>query len=94
MPRQTFGLQRGMALVLDTPEGLVRIRMDRRHVTVECPGKMRVHRHEDRVLADARFTKQGEHGELVPAYQVLVPVTDEKGSLIGVEMPRPLLVGG
>jgi hypothetical protein len=87
MSRQTLKLRRGEVIVIETPEGLLRVKMlDKFRFELELPGGMVAHRSEDRAMTGARFLqKDGER--LVPKYQILQPITDQEGEIKGVRQP-------
>jgi len=91
MTRQIIQLREHQPVVLETPEGMVVVRLDRRRrIVMELPGKMQAHRSMERAIKSARFVDE----DGCPTYEVLVPTTDDQGRLQGVETPTPLTVTG
>lgn len=95
MNRQILELRESRPIVVETPEGLISITIDKkRKVKLELPGEMTAHRGEKRALEHLRFLQVDGDGTVRPKYEVLTPRLDDKGRLIGVQMPTPLIVSG
>lgn len=95
MTRQILELRESRPVVVETPEGLISITIDKkRKVRLELPGEMRAHRGQERALEHLRFLQVDADGTVRPKYEVLTPRLDDKGRLIGVRMPTPLVVSG
>lgn len=83
------------ALVIETPEGLVILRLSggRRRFKIELPnGKLKVHRSVEVALKEARFVEDNGEGGFRPKYQALIPEMDYSGAISGlkrVEVVRP-----
>lgn len=99
MARQFLELRKDEPIVIETPEGLIRISRSqhprqRRKLVLDLPGECRAYVGQARALEHARFVHQREDGELEADYSVLVPVTGPDGQLTGVRPQRPLRLSG
>ena len=95
MTRQILELRESRPVVMETPEGLISITIDKkRKVRLELPGDMKAHRGQGRALKRLRFLEVGADGTVRPKYEVLTPKLDDKGRLIGLLTPTPLVVSG
>ena len=81
-------------IVIETPEGLIRIFQEsKKTLRIECPGAMKAHIGEDRALRDGRFVSK-HNGSLRPTFGVLKPVLDKNGNLVGIEARELFVVDG
>jgi len=87
MREQILTLKADRPVVIETPEGLVRIfRCGRsRKLRIELPPAMRAYQGDERAIEHLRFLRMGEDGEVKPGYNTLRPITDENGKLVRVE---------
>ena len=94
---QTMSPQVGKPLYIETPAGMVRISWDksrrRRTLLIELPGCFVVHKGEDHAFSDLRFLRRDSNGKVHPNYQLLVPVVDADGEIMGIERPQALRLG-
>ena len=88
MKEQSLGLRPTTPVVIETPEGLIKIHRGekRNHIRVELPDRMVAHIGEDRALATGRFLKRIGDGTLVPSFQCLMP--DVKDGVFEGVSPR------
>ena len=99
MAKQTLDLRRDEPIVIETPEGLIRIsklasHQNRGKILIELPGGMKAFVGEERALDHARFVTKTSDGRLVPTYSVLVPTKGDDGSLAGVKAQQPMRIVG
>jgi hypothetical protein len=95
MGKQFLDLRRNADIVIETPEGLIRIRkpVSRTHkgkLEIDLPDKMRAFVGEERALDNARFLTLDSSNRLVPTYTVLVPVRGPEGSIAEVRPQTPV----
>lgn len=88
---QKLFLAKGAELVIETPEGLIKITHEGgRHFRFDLPENMAAHRMLDVAMARARFLKRDGDGRIVPSFQALVPVVDDAGEIARVEPVKVL----
>jgi len=94
---QTMTLRKMEPICIATPEGLVRILPGKgRKILIELPEAMKAHVGVERAIEEHRFLKRLPNGAVAPAFEILLPETDEDGALMGVKTPplRRLAEGG
>lgn len=86
-----FALRKNEPVVIETPEGLIRIRRgsQKHHIEIELPKGMSAWVGESRALEHARFVEKKD-GAIVPTFDLLAPKMED-GALVGVQ--RPSVIG-
>ena len=84
---QYFSLREGEEVAVETPHGLIIIQRaegpNRRMVKITRPEGLTAHRSRLRAMEHAQFVEERADG-IYPKFEVLLPVTDDKGRLIGL----------
>jgi len=97
MRTQTIEVRKSESIFIETPGGIIEIRRGtgrmRHKVFIDLPNGFVAHRDRDRMVDDAKFVDLNPDGTVSAKYQVLTPVEDEDGHLIGVDTPRLMHVG-
>lgn len=78
------------AVTIETPMGLIhieRLTRDTRKIEVVLPMGLRANRETHHTSARNGYFVREDDGRLVPAYDMLVPLRDERGALIGAARP-------
>lgn len=87
--------RKDIAIVIETPEGLIRIQAEKhRGLRIECPGEMVAHLGEERALKNARFVRSANGDGLAPKHNILKSVTDKQGLLVGLVPVETFAVSG
>jgi hypothetical protein len=93
MATQHLEVKRDIPVVIETPEGFVQIvRTSSKRIDVILPGDMKAWHGMERATEHARFLRVNE-GRVEPDYEVIVPVVNEDGALVGLKTPAPICVG-
>jgi hypothetical protein len=78
------------AVTIETPMGLIRIERltrDTRKIEITLPMGLRANRETNHKNDRNGYFVREDDGQLVPAYDMLVPLRDGKGALIGAARP-------
>jgi len=92
MRKQRIEVRPLKPVVIETPEGLIKIQITHgRKLMIELPGEMRAWHGEDRAKQNLRFLEI-DGDRVKPKFEVLTPVKDDEGNLVGIDMPEPIYV--
>lgn len=89
MPRQIIHVSQMRPLVIETPMGLIEIRWTGRQKRFEVltPDGLVAHHSVERAVENGKFVARDNAGNIVPTWDTLMPVCNDKGALVGVKQP-------